>query len=68
MTTFNVHVLILRYVFLYNRLGLIFEGFGQSKDLKEQSRPCVSKLTSADVRDSGGVNSVTSLVHVMNSF
>ena len=37
-------------------------------DLKEQSRPCVSKLTSADVRDSGGVNSATSLVHVMNSF
>ena len=25
--------------------------------LKDKSRPCVSKLPSADVRDSGGVNS-----------
>ena len=42
-------------------------GFVQGyEELKEQSRQCVSKLTSADVRLATGVFTATSLVNVTN--
>ena len=44
---------------------LIFK-FQRLRPLKEQSRPSVSNITSADVRLTTPFNSATSLVNVMN--